>query len=294
MAYARFIRKAASALIASGISAFLGLAQDAQAEAACGLSDAVLYQNAISAPQEEGSPAYFLRTAEAFIAACPDRIEVRDAHIVAARAALDSGRADISVSHYDAALAAGARLTPSARMDQAIVLMATGAEGRAREARNLAVSGWLATLDATNAATLAAYKVRGGTIYSIRYAQPDPGLSVTALWMAVPTGAGLPSSILIRNAPQRAAWRGLREDSDASTRLVIAERLTCRSASLLGEVTDDISPAEIDHGAIGELAAYLSHPEMLVSTSRGEPIASCLSLGRMLHVPGEGDNSALR
>lgn len=99
MAYARFTRKAASALIASGISAFLGLAQDAHAEAACGLSDAVRYQNAISTPQEEGSPAYFLRTAEAFIAACPDRFEVRDAHIVAARAALDSGRAEISVSH---------------------------------------------------------------------------------------------------------------------------------------------------------------------------------------------------
>lgn len=293
MAQSRFALKFASAVIASGVSALLGFSSNAHAEPACGLADATRYQNAISAPQEEGSPAYFLRTAEAFIAACPGRFEVRDAHLVAARAALDSGRADTSAAHYDAALAAGAQLSPSARMDQAIVLMATGDKARAREARNLAISGWLATLDATNAATLAAYKVSGGTIYSVRYTRPDPGLAVSALWMAVPTGAGLPSSILIRNAPQRAAWRSVREGTDPAD-LVIAERLTCRSAALLGEVTDDIPLEEIDRGAIGELAAYLGHPDTLLSTDKGEPIAACLSLNRMMHVPGQPDTSMLR
>mgnify|MGYP003679821340 CR=1 FL=1 len=293
MAYSRFALKAVSALIASGISALIGLAPLAHAEPACGLADAARYQEAISAPTEEGSPAYFLRTAEAFIAACPDRFEVRDAHLVAARAALDSGLADISAAHYDAALASGAQLSPSARMDQAIVLMATGDKARAREARNLAISGWLATLDATDAAKLAAYKVSGGTIYSVRYTHPDPGLAVTALWMGVPTGAGLPSSILIRNAPQRAAWRSLREGTD-SPELIVAERLTCRSAALLGEVTDDIALEDIDRGAIGELAAYLAHPDTLLSTSKGEPIAACLSLNRMMHVPGQPDTSLLR
>jgi hypothetical protein len=293
MAYSRFALKAASALVASGISVLIGLAPLAHAETACGLADATRYQNAISAPQEEGSPAYFLRTAEAFIAACPDRFEVRDAHLVAARAALDSGLADISASHYAAALAAGAQLSPSARMDQAVVLMATGDKAGAREARNLAISGWLATLDATNAATLAAYKVNGGTIYSVRYTHPDPGLAVTALWMGVPAGTGLPSTILIRNAPQRAAWRNLREGTEMAD-LVVAERLTCRSTALLGEVTDDIALEDIDRGAIGELAAYLGHPDTLRSTDKGEPIAACLGLNRMMHVPGQPDTSMLR
>tara|TARA_R110000787_G_scaffold58218_13_gene132839 strand:- start:24220 stop:25101 length:882 start_codon:yes stop_codon:yes gene_type:complete len=293
MAYSRFALKAVSALIASGIGALIGIAPYAHAAPACGLADATRYQNAISSPTEEGSPAYFLRTAEAFIAACPDRFEVRDAHLVAARAALDSGRAAVSVAHYDAALAAGAQLSPAARMDQAVVLMATGKPARAREARNLAVSGWLATLDATNAAQLASYKVSGGTIYSVRYTHPDPGLAVTALWMAVPTGTGLPSTILIRKAPQRAAWRSLREGTDVPE-LIVAERLTCRSAALLGEVTDDISPEDIDRGAIGELAAYLDHPDTLLSTRKGEPIAACFGLSRMMHVPGQSDTSMLR
>ena len=293
MAYSRFALKAVSALIASGISALIGLAPYAHAEPACGLADAARYQNAIAAPTEEGSPAYFLRTAEAFIAACPDRFEVRDAHLVAARAALDSGRADVSAFHYDAALAAGAQLSPSARMDQAVVLMATGEQARSREARNLAVSGWLASLDATDAAKLASYKVSGGTIYSVRYTHPDPGLAVTALWMAVPTGPGLPSSLLIRNAPQRAAWRSLREGTDVAE-LIVAERLSCRSAALLGEVTDDISLEDIDRGAISELAAYLGDPDTLHSTDKGEPIAACFSLNRMMHVPGQADTSMLR
>lgn len=199
----RFALKLASAIIASGVCALIGFAQYAHGESRCGLSDAGRFHEAVTRPVEEASPAYFLRISETFIDDCPDRLEIREAHLVAARAALDLGNAERAAAHYDAALKAGARLKPSQRMDQSVTLMVAGKARRAREARNIAVSDWLSGLDATDAARLSAHKFASGTIYSVRYTTPLKRADVTALWLAVPAGDGLPAAILIRSAPQQ-------------------------------------------------------------------------------------------
>jgi len=64
----------------------IGFAQYAHGESRCGLSDAGRFHEAVTRPVEEASPAYFLRIAETFIDDCPDRLEIREAHLVAARA----------------------------------------------------------------------------------------------------------------------------------------------------------------------------------------------------------------
>lgn len=293
MTQPRFALKLASAVIASGVSTLIGFTQYAHGESACGLSDAGRFHEAITSPAEEGSPAYFLLTSEAFIDACPDRLEIREAHLIAARAAIDLGNAERAVAHYDAALRTGARLKPAARIDQAVALMVTGDFARAREARNIAVSDWLAGLDATDAASLSARKYSAGTIYSIRYTGREARSIVSALWLAVPAGDGLPAAILIRTAPQQAAWRAIRT-GEVPAPLVVAELLTCRKSTLLGDVAEDMSLDELERGAAGDLIAYLKKPDSVERTPEGEPLAACLGLSRMLHVPGFTETAMLR
>ncbi|MEH6410722.1 MAG: hypothetical protein V7741_09365 [Hyphomonas sp.] len=289
----RFALKLASAIIASGVCALIGFAQYAHGESRCGLSDAGRFHEAVNRPVEEASPAYFLRIAETFIDDCPDRLEIREAHLVAARAALDLGNAERAAAHYDAALKAGARLKPSQRMDQSVTLMVAGKARRAREARNIAVSDWLSGLDATDAARLSAHKFASGTIYSVRYTTPLKRANVTALWLAVPAGDGLPAAILIRSAPQQAAWRAIRTGGAAEP-LIVAEQLSCRQSTWLGDVTNDLTLDELERGAVGDLLAYLKHPDDVEETPKGEPLAACLGLGRMLHVPAPTETAMLR
>jgi len=293
MTQPRFALKLASAVIASGVSTLIGFTQYAHGESACGLSEAGRFHEAITSPTEEGSPAYFLRTSEAFIDACPDRLEIREAHVIAARAAVDLGNAERAAAHYDAAINAGARLKPSARMDQSVALMVTGDSARAREARNIAISDWLSGLDAADAASLSAHKYSAGTIYSVRYTTAKALSSVSALWLAVPTGDGLPAAILVRSAPQQAAWRAIRT-GEAPASLIVAEKLTCRNSTLLGDVTEDMTLDALERGATGDLITYLKKPDSAEKTPEGEPLAACLGLSRMLHVPRLAETAMLR
>ena len=293
MTQPRFALKLASAVIASGVSTLIGFAQYAHGEASCGLSDAGRFHEAVTRPVEEASPAYFLRISETFVDACPDRLEIRDAHLIAARAALDLGKADRAAAHYDAALKAGARLDPSRRMDQSVTLMVTGHKSRAREARNIAISDWLSGLDAIDAAKLSARKFSSGTVYSVRYDTPPERANVTALWIAVPSGDGLPSAIVIRSAPQTAAWRAIRTGGPVRS-LIVAERLTCRQSAILGDVTDELTLDELERGAMGDLLNYLKHPDSVEETPKGEPLAACLGLGRMMHAPALTETAMLR
>jgi hypothetical protein len=178
-------------------------------------------------------------------------------------------------------------------MDQSVTLMVVGNRSRAREVRNIAISDWLSGLDATDTATLSARKFSSGTIYSVRYKTSPERANVTALQIAVPSGDGLPSAIVIRRAPQTAAWRAIR-NGGAARSLVVAEHLTCRQSTLLGDVTDDLTLDELERGALGDLLNYLKHPDLVEETSKGEPLAACLGLNRMLHVPSLEETAMLR
>jgi len=50
----------------------------------------------------------------------------------------------------------------------------------------------------------------------------------------------------------------------------------------------------LERGATGELKAYLKKPDSVEKTPEGEPLAACLGLSRMLHVPGFTETAMLR
>jgi len=127
----------------------------------------------------------------------------------------------------------------------------------------------------------------------VRYTTPLKRADVTALWLAVPAGDGLPAAILIRSAPQKAAWRAIRTGGAAEP-LIVAEQLSCRQSTWLGDVTDDLTLDELERGAVGDLLTYLKHPDNVEETPKGEPLAACLGLGRMLHVPARTETAMLR
>ncbi|KCZ90072.1 hypothetical protein [Hyphomonas johnsonii] len=285
--------KFAAAAITAGLTALPGLAGPASVDAACGLRDAANFRESLVSPTEEASPAYLLRTSEAFIDACPDRFEIRDAHLVAARAALDAGAARKAVAHYDAALAGGFPADPQTHLDHAVALLATGNSRRARDARDDAVAEWLAELDQRQAVRVTTVPVPDGMIYTVRYNAPDANLGITSLWLAVPKHDGLPAAILIRPAAKRAAWRALRMGGEP-TDLVIAEQVNCRTSHMLTEVSARTIHAAIDEAARSALADYLGAPDGLHTTPDGEPLAACLGLDRMLHVPGRTRTAMLR
>lgn len=263
---------------------FLGVPVYAAAQTGCGLSEVARFQTAVAEPQEEATPAYLQRTAEAFITECPDRFETRDAHLIAARGALDSGDATDAVSHYRDAVARGARLSPGQRLDQSVALLAAGSEREALEVRNLAISEWLETLTTNAAAEFDIRKSRGGVILAVSFPQQGADATVSALWLAVPDGPGLPAAAVLRPDPMRASLRALRTGR-APAALTILEQRTCQNARILRETVQPAAIESFDRLASEAMRDYLRKPEGLTQTEPGQPLASCLMPELLLHVP---------
>lgn len=270
---------------ASAISAaLLALPIAAWADQGCGLSDVTRFQNAVLQPAEEATPAYLQRTAETFIADCPDRFETRDAYLIAARSAMDAGNASQAVAHFDDAVDRGAHLSPVQRLDQSVALLAAGKEREALEARNLAVSEWLETLNSLGMTQFDVRKSSGGVILAVSFPQQSAESNVHAVWLAVPDGPGLPAAAVLRPDPMRASLRALRTGR-APAALTILEQRTCLEARILRETLQPAAIESFDRDASEAMRAYLRNPEGLRATEAGQPLASCLMPELMLHTP---------
>jgi hypothetical protein len=256
----------------------------AAADSGCGLNEVMRYQAALHTPAEEATPQYRLRIAEGFIAQCPERLEARDAHVVAARGALDSGEPLRAARHYDRAISSGARLTPKIRLDEAVALAAIGQGLPSNAARNAAVADWLTDLQDRDLATLSVRRTRNGMIYGAEFHRRDPDMPVAAVWLAVPRGAGLPAAVIVRKDTQRAAWRALRTGRRPFD-LSVIEHQTCRTQTLLRESLTDILPADAETLAVRALKIYLAAPETVAPVMAGQPVASCVRTDTLLHVP---------
>lgn len=250
----------------------------------CGLNDVARFQAAVLQPAEEATPAYLQRTAETFISDCPDRFEAREAHLIAARGAMDAGEATDAVSHFDHAVARGARLSPVQRLDQSVALLAAGDARQAIEVRNLAISEWLENLSADGIAKFDVRKSRGGVVLAVSFSHQDQGAPVQALWLAVPDGPGLPAAAVLRADPMRASLRALRTGREPAA-LTILEHRTCQDARILKESAQPAAIESFDRVASEAMRNYLRQPEALMQTSAGQPLASCLMPEMMLPVP---------
>lgn len=276
----RWLMAAIATLVTTGI----GLINLANADEPCGLKEAMAFQAEITNPQEEADPAYYLSKAEAFIAACPDRFEVRDAHLVAARGALDSGDGKRAARHYDAAIERGVRLTPQQTMDYAIALRAIGATGKAKALQASTLMAWAAQVTEAGLGSIEMRDTEDGQVFSALFDAVDPDLQISAMWLAMPRGDGLPAAIVIRPAFKRAAWRAVREGGPPKA-LMVAELHQCRDRAVVKEVVGVMRAEDAEDVAMETLFDYMDAPDRLAKTPAGQPLAACLTLDHMLHVP---------
>jgi hypothetical protein len=280
----------AMAAIAAAVTTTIGLSQSTSAQSSaspdyeCGLSDALKFQTNIENPREEADPAYMLRTAEAFIALCPDRLERREAHVIAARGALDSGDGLKAAHHYDSAIARGARLNIKTLMDYAVALQTIGANDRARAIQNAAVMKWTGRITETGVGQVEAVEGTDGTIYKVIFEVVDPNAQISAMWVALPNGGGLPATVLVRSAAKIAAWRAMREGAKDQP-LMVAEMNKCRERVILAEAYGAMRSVDIESTAMEALKTYLRQPDGVALTAEEQPIASCMQLSIMLHTP---------
>lgn len=281
------VKRSLSAKFSSFFLALAAAGAPAIAQEGCGLRDVAQFQTAVLQPTEEATPAYLKRTAETFIADCPERFETREAHLIAARSAMDSGAAADAVAHYESAIARGARLSPSQRLDQSVALLAAGDDRKALEARNLAISEWLEKLTALGMTDFDIRKSRGGIILAVSLPQAAPEAPVHALWLAVPDGPGLPAAAVLRADPMRASLRALRTGRTPAA-LTILEQRTCRDARIIRETVQPAAVESFDRDATEAMRDYLRQPAGLTKTGPSEPLPSCLMPELMLPVPAAG------
>ena len=134
-------------------------------------------------------------------------------------------------------------------------------------------AAWLGGL---NDAGLADYSVRHldkGLIYAIRFRNPVVEDDIHALWVAVPDGPDLPSSVLLRT-PHRGA-----------ADLTILELQSCTSRRTLQVSDDTLLTEQAEARAVSQLSAYLDTPDPMPITVLSEARDICRQIARVLPTP---------
>jgi hypothetical protein len=146
-----------------------------------------------------------------------------------------------------------------------------GAE--AKQVRNAMIANWLGGLYDAGMAEYSVRHMDKGLIYAIRFRSPIDGDDIHALWVAVPDGPDLPSSVLLRT-PHRGA-----------ADLTILELQSCTSRRTL-QVSVDVLPTDLAEArAVSQLSTYLDAPDPMPITVLSEARDICRQISRMLPTP---------
>lgn len=268
------------AVLASSVTTFMGLSVKSHADTmdGCSLRDVAAWQMMLTEPKEEGTPEYILRVTEDFIANCPNRPELNEAHAIAGRAAIDTGDAARAVAHYNLA---GPLKTIPEQFAHIAALAAIGDGQTAWALRDASIESWLTELSYDPTTTVSSTNVRGGILHRVQFTYPDRETGVRLAWVAVPDGAGWPATITIGTSRQRSAFHRLRAGENAKPpRHVMLYR--CTSRKILARIDDRVSANEIDRDAEVSLISYLSDPDTATRPVGGEPVATCIWPNKML------------
>ncbi|MGB3625544.1 MAG: hypothetical protein WA989_06945 [Henriciella sp.] len=267
-----------SALIVSLICTYSGLQRVAFADEApvrtCGLSDVSVWQMQLADPQEEASPDYVQRVTEDFIAACPNRPEIPEAHRIAARAAAWDDKPEDAARHFEQA---GYIADVDSLFIYASVELALGEQAHAWQLRDEAIEIWLARLARRGVADVSIEEAKGGELISVRLQAGDPRQPRSHIWIARPSGAGWPSALTVSADRQLNALHKLRAGEHADD-LAFVRLYRCRARRMLARTTEPLSDTQIAAGARLALSAYLADPDI---PSSGE-IESCAFVERIL------------
>ncbi|MEQ3745030.1 MAG: hypothetical protein ABNH53_02185 [Henriciella sp.] len=272
------IRRYACAVLASFVTTFIALNASPIAAAQtnqCNWQDVAAWQKSLTESSQEQTPEYILRVTEAFIAACPNRPEVRDASRIAGIAASDMGEPSKAVDHFNNALP---MWDVKARFYEISALLADGKSRTAWQARDELVEDWLDELAREPKISVVTNKVRGGEIHAVTFAQRDQETGIGAAWVAVPDGPGWPATLTIGSERQLTAFHKIRTGAD----LRHVDLYRCRGRRILARVDAAMSVGEMDISAETTLVAYLARPDRFERTEKGEPISVCIWPKRIL------------
>lgn len=270
------------ATLTSAVTTLLGLYGDPFAfgdEAYCSLSDVAAWQIQLEEPTEEATPDYVYRVTTEFLTQCPNRPEVRQAHAVAAMAAVDADDATRAVGHFENALPLSSL---QAQFYYSAALLASGDSNSAWDIRDQMVLDWTKRLKRNRSITLDQTSVRGGTVYRVTYNAIDPETGFRVAFVAVPNGAGWPATVTLGSERQISAFHRLRAGQD-TTPLRHIDLYRCTGRRLLARSDASLSISETTQTAERSLMAYLANPD----TAYGEngAIIPCLWPERLLPAP---------
>ena len=271
------------AAITAVITTLLGLYGDPIAvgqEVDCGLQDVTAWQKQLTAPTEETSPDYVLRVTEAFIDACPTRPEIREAHRIAAMAAVDLDDAERALAHFDQALPLP---TLQAQFYYTAALLAAEEPDEAWAVRDDMIASWMRKIKRNRYVMLDEATVPGGRVYHLTYSDAaDHETGFRMAFVAVPNGAGWPATVTLGADRQVTAFHRLRAGQEAKP-LRHIDLYRCRGRRLLARSDETLSLEETSLAAETSLTAYLASPDTEFG-SDGK-ISPCLWPERLLPGP---------
>lgn len=156
--------------------------------------------------------------------------------------------------------------TPAAR--QVYLDAAAGRGAAAKQARNAAISSWLGGLHDAGLADFSVHHMDKGVIYEVRLRHPIETAKVSALWVAVPDGLDLPSSVLLHQA---------KAGGDSTLELQ-----SCTSKETLAKSEAEITLDSAKEKAVSRLNDYLDAPDPMRINVVGGPHTECRELANML------------
>lgn len=267
-----------SALIVSVICTYTGMQRTALAQtepvADCSLNDVFSWQQRLESPEEEATPAYVQRVSEAFIAACPNRPEVSEAHRIAGLAAGWGKNIEAAATHFELA---GHVTDVDSLFMHAAVRLALGDKQQAWHLRDAAIEFWLVRLSRQGIGDIEIDQLDNGQLISINFRMADKDNRQSTLWIAKPGGAGWPAALTVSSDRQLNTLHRLRA-GDSARDLHMIRLYRCTSRKLLGRSATPVSDEDVAATAKAALSAYLADPDV----PKPGKIESCLFAARML------------
>lgn len=271
------------ATLTSAVTTFLGLYGDpfafGQEVTECGLRDVAAWQLKLEEPEQEATPAYIYSITAEFITRCPGRPEIKQAHAIAAMAAVDGNDAGRALIHFDQALPLSSL---QAQFYYTAALLAGGEPEAGWDLRDQMVADWVARMDRNRSVTLDQSAVPGGTVYRVIYNALDEETGFQIAFVAVPSEPGWPATVTLGSDRQLSAFHRLRAEEN-TTPLRHIDLYRCTGRRLLARSNASLSLTETTQTAERSLSAYLSRPD--TSYGDGETIIPCLWPERLLPGP---------
>ncbi len=174
------------------------------------------------------------------------------------------------------------------QMQQAIAHQLAGDDRHARTLRSHAAHSWMLELDATQSADISVTHLETGRLYRAVFNKDGNALGLSAVWLSIPKGSGMPSAIVIRNHNRRAGWLAMKERTPVAP-LYVVETVTCQGKIIIAESRRPFPPSALHTLAKARAVEAMKNPES-VTALKGE----CPNLSRMLPLSSVRQTASLK